>query len=57
MKNIATFGSQVELLVHAEVDRGVMDRVPPRSRGSNCAWGNLVWARKDANARKGKMAS
>mgnify|MGYP006177586109 CR=1 FL=1 len=34
-------------------DEGSLDHVLPRSRGGKDEWGNLVWADRDVNARKG----
>ncbi len=34
-------------------DEGSLDHVLPRSRGGKDEWGNLVWADKAVNARKG----
>ena len=34
-------------------DEGSLDHVLPRSRGGRDEWGNLVWADRDVNARKG----
>ena len=34
-------------------EEGSLDHVVPRSRGGKDAWENLVWSRKDVNARKG----
>jgi len=34
-------------------DEGSLDHVLPRSRGGKDEWGNLVWADKDVNVRKG----
>jgi 5-methylcytosine-specific restriction endonuclease McrA len=34
-------------------EEGSLDHVVPRSRGGKNAWENLVWAGKEANARKG----
>jgi len=34
-------------------DEGSLDHVLPRSRGGKDEWGNLVWASKAVNARKG----
>ena len=34
-------------------DEGSLDHVVPRSRGGKDEWGNLVWADKAVNARKG----
>jgi 5-methylcytosine-specific restriction endonuclease McrA len=34
-------------------DEGSLDHVVPRSRGGQDSWENLVWARREVNARKG----
>src|SRR6266576_1454786 len=36
-----------------KADEGSLDHVLPRSRGGKDSWENLVWSRKDVNARKG----